>query len=393
MEKHNLMIVGGGIGGLATALAAAEAGIPATVFEQAPQFGEVGAGLQLAPNALAVLDRFGVLEEIKKVAVFPKRLVLKDIYSGEELVTLDLGDKFKERYGYPYIVLHRSDLHSILLEAVKKKGTVNLVTNQTIQTAEQTEMGVAIANQNGEKFVGDAVIGADGIKSNIRKLLSIDDTVPSEYVAYRGTIPISEVAHANFDDVIMWIGPNLHLVLYPVRRAELYNIVVVFKSYNYKPNSDDWGTPEELERRFAGAHEDAENILTFIERQFRWPMYDRNPIDNWTIGNITLLGDAAHPMLQYLAQGAVQALEDASYLADMLKKHRNNYAKAFHDYQEKRIPRTARVQTNARKWGDILHAEDPTTILLRKTIFDSRTPYDYEITDWLYAHHKVLANQ
>jgi len=393
MERHNLMIVGGGIGGLATALAAAEAEIPATVFEQAPQFGEVGAGLQLAPNAMAVLDRFGVLEEINKVAVFPKRLVLKDIYSGEELVTLDLGDKFKERYGYPYIVMHRSDLHSILLEAVKKKGTVKLVTNQTIQTAEQTEMGVAITNQNGEKFIGDAVIGADGIKSNIRKLLSVDDTVPSEYVAYRGTIPISEVDHANFDDVIMWIGPNLHLVQYPVRRAELYNIVVVFKSYNYKPNSDDWGTPEELERRFTGAHEDAQNTLTFIERQFRWPMYDRNPIDNWTIGNITLLGDAAHPMLQYLAQGAVQAFEDASYLADMLKKHRDNYAKAFLDYQEKRIPRTARVQTNARKWGEILHAEDPTTILLRKTIFDSRSPFDYEISDWLYAHHKVLANQ
>ena len=393
MERHNLMIVGGGIGGLATALAAAEAEIPATVFEQAPQFGEVGAGLQLAPNAMAVLDRFGVLEEINKVAVFPKRLVLKDIYSGKELVTLDLGDKFKERYGYPYIVMHRSDLHSILLEAVKKKGTVKLVTNQTIQTAEQTEMGVAITNQNGEKFIGDAVIGADGIKSNIRKLLSVDDTVPSEYVAYRGTIPISEVDHANFDDVIMWIGPNLHLVQYPVRRAELYNIVVVFKSYNYKPNSDDWGTPEELERRFAGAHEDAQNTLTFIERQFRWPMYDRNPIDNWTIGNITLLGDAAHPMLQYLAQGAVQAFEDASYLADMLKKHRDNYAKAFLDYQEKRIPRTARVQTNARKWGEILHAEDPTTILLRKTIFDSRSPFDYEISDWLYAHHKVLANQ
>lgn len=389
MEKNNLLIVGGGIGGIAAALAAAEAGIPSTVFEQAPEFGEVGAGLQLGPNALAVLDRFGVLEEINKVAVFPKRLVLRDIYTGAEAATLDLGEKFQERYSYPYIVMHRSDLHRILLEGAKKTGKVQFKTDQRIQTAEQTEMGVVITNQNDEKFLGDAVIGADGIKSNIRKLLSVDDTVPSEYVAYRGTVPAEEVkGEANFDDVIMWIGPNLHLVQYPVRGGKLYNIVVVFKTYDYQEGKD-WGTPEEMERRFEGAHEDAQTMLRFIERQFKWPMYDRNPIQNWTKGNITLLGDAAHPMLQYLAQGGVQALEDASYLADMLIKHPNQYEKAFLEYQAERQPRSARVQTSARSWGGIIHAEDPTAILLRKTIFESRTPDDYTVCDWIYGEHKV----
>lgn len=389
MEKNNLLVVGGGIGGLAAALAANEAGISTTVFEQAPQLGEVGAGLQLGPNAMAVLDRFGVLEEINKVAVFPKRLVLKDIYTGAEIATLDLGEKFQERYSYPYVVLHRSDLHSILLEACKKTGNILLKTDQQIQTAEETEMGVVITNQRGEKYVGDAVIGADGIRSNIRKLLSIDDTVPSEYVAYRGTVPAEEVkGEANFDDVIMWIGPNLHLVQYPVRSGKLYNIVVVFKSYNYQEGTD-WGTPDEMERRFAGAHEDAQTMLRFIERQFKWQMYDRNPIQNWTTGNITLLGDAAHPMLQYLAQGGVQALEDASYLADMLIKHPNQYNKAFLEYQAERQPRSARVQTSARKWGGIIHAEDPAAILLRNYICENRTGVDYEVCDWIYGGHKV----
>ncbi|NSL52947.1 FAD-dependent monooxygenase [Calidifontibacillus erzurumensis] len=389
MERHQLMIVGGGIGGLATALAANEAGIRSTVFEQAPQLGEVGAGLQIGPNGMAVLDRFGVLDEINKVAVFPKRLVLKDIYTAKEVAALDLGEKFQQRYGYPYIVLHRSDLHSILLEACKKTGNVELKTDQRIQTAEQTDMGVVITNEKGEKFVGDAVVGADGIKSNIRKLLSVDDTVPSEYVAYRGTVPIEEVkGEANFDDVIMWIGPNLHLVQYPVRSGKLYNIVVVFKSYNYQEGAD-WGTPEEMERRFKGAHEEAQSMLRFIQRQFKWPMYDRNPIPNWTIGNITLLGDAAHPMLQYLAQGGVQALEDASYLADMLKKYPGQYNKAFLEYQAERQPRSARVQTSARKWGEVIHAEDQAAILLRDYVFANRTPFDYEVCDWIYGGHKV----
>ncbi|KKB42691.1 FAD-dependent monooxygenase [Bacillus thermotolerans] len=349
-ENNGLLISGGGIGGLAAALAAAESGISSTVLEQAPQFGEIGAGIQIAPNAMAVLDRFGLLGEIEKVAVFPKRLVLKDVYTGKELSTLDLGEQFKERYGYPYAVLHRSDLHRALLNACTANSNITLMNDQIIQTAAETADGVIVTNQRGETFEGEALIGADGLKSNIRKLFTDDEPICSEYVAYRGTIPIEEISHANMADVIMWIGPNLHLVQYPVRRGELYNQVVVFKSYEYKADSDDWGTPEELDRRFAGSHPLVQTAISFINRQIRWPMFDRLPIDNWTLGNITLLGDAAHPMLQYLAQGGCQALEDASYLADMLKEHNGNYNKAFLAYQEERIPRTAKVQTNARTW-------------------------------------------
>ncbi|KKB35539.1 FAD-dependent monooxygenase [Bacillus thermotolerans] len=390
-ENNGLLISGGGIGGLAAALAAAESGISSTVLEQAPQFGEIGAGIQIAPNAMAVLDRFGLLGEIEKVAVFPKRLVLKDVYTGKELSTLDLGEQFKERYGYPYAVLHRSDLHRALLNACTANSNITLMNDQIIQTAAETADGVIVTNQRGETFEGEALIGADGLKSNIRKLFTDDEPICSEYVAYRGTIPIEEISHANMEDVIMWIGPNLHLVQYPVRRGELYNQVVVFKSYDYKADSDDWGTPEELDRRFAGSHPLVQTAISFINRQIRWPMFDRLPIDNWTQGNITLLGDAAHSMLQYLAQGGCQALEDASYLADMLKEHNGNYNKAFLAYQEERIPRTAKVQTNARTWGEIIHSENPVTTLLRNTIMESRTSNDFTFVDPLYAYYKVTS--
>lgn len=384
----DVMVVGGGIGGLAAALGIVESGKSVAVLEQAPEFGEVGAGIQLAPNAMAVLDRFGVLEDIFELAVFPKRLVLKDVYTAKELATLDLGKEFQERYGYPYIVVHRSDLHSVLLNACKKKPEqIKLFNNQVIQTAEECESGVVVTNQSSETFTAQAIVGADGLKSNIRKLFSDDELICSEYVAYRGTIPIEEVSDANLDDVVMWIGPHLHLVQYPVRRGELYNQVVVFKSYNYKPDSDDWGTPEEMDKRFKGGHPLVEKAISFIERQIRWPMYDRLPLDNWTKGNITLLGDAAHPMLQYLAQGGCQALEDASVLADNLKQS-DNYHTAFQNYQEERIPRTAKVQANARLWGRFLHAEDPLTLIMREKIFKEHTPKSYQVTDFLYGYHK-----
>lgn len=394
---NEIIIVGGGIGGLAAALATAEAGKSSIVLEQAAQLGEVGAGLQLGPNGMAVLDRLGVMEEIKKIAVFPKRLVLKDIYTAEELCTMDLGDAFKERYGQPYAVMHRSDLHRVLLEACEANPLITLRTNQQIQKVENKDGGVVVTNQTGETITAKAAIGADGIWSKTRPNVAQDDVVPSGYVAYRGTLPITEITdNLDLDDVFMWIGPNLHLVQYPVRRKELYNQVVVFKSYQYEPGSPnwrEWGNPEEIEQRFAGSHPIVQHSLSFINRQFRWPMADRNPISNWTDGNITLLGDAAHPMLQYLAQGGVQALEDASYLADMLHKHGDNYREAFMEYQEERQPRSAKVQTTARNWGEVIHAEDPNMITLRNMLFEARTPQDYEITDWIYGGYKRLTRE
>lgn len=388
-KKSEVIVVGGGIGGLAAALSIEkQTGKTVKILEQAPQFGEVGAGIQLAPNALEVLKQLGVMGEIEKLAVFPKRLVLKDVYTAEDIAVLDLGEAFKEHYENGYLVMHRSDLHGVLLKECEKHENISFEVDQHIVSAENTADGVVVKNSRGETFEAEALIGADGLKSNIRKKFSDDQPVCSEYVAYRGTLPIEEVsADTELDDVMMWIGPNLHLVQYPVRRGELYNQVVVFKSDNYKADSDDWGTPEEMDRRFANAHPRVENALSFIHRQIRWPMYDRLPIENWTDGNIALLGDAAHPMLQYLAQGACQALEDAIVLGEKMAEF-PSYNEAFESYQAERIPRTAKVQTNARAWGEFIHAEDEFILTLRKAIFERHTKDDLSPTEFLYGYHK-----
>ena len=390
--ENTILIAGGGIGGLAAALAAAEAGQATTVFEKASQFGEVGAGIQLAANGVAVLKRFGLLERINDFAVYPKRLVLKDAWSGEELTALDLQEEYQERYGAPYIVLHRSDLHKVLLEACEANPLVSLYTDSDIKSVEENADGVFLTNQHGEKIKGKAVIGADGIHSNVRKHFSQDQPVNSAYVAYRGTLPIDVVSdNAAMDDVIMWIGPNCHVVQYCVRRGELYNQVVVFKSPTWTPESTVWGTPEEMQQVFAGCYTKVEKAIEYINKDFKWPMYDRNPIGNWSEGNITLLGDAAHPMLQYLAQGGIAALEDAAKLADVLKEFGDNYEAAFKAYQEERIPRSARVQTTARFWGEIIHAENPVSIALRNDTFSKRAANDFFYTDWLHGYKREAA--
>ncbi|MBT2669491.1 FAD-dependent monooxygenase [Streptomyces sp. ISL-14] len=392
-EKKPFIVIGGGIGGLATALGIAETKQYVKVLEQAPEFGEIGAGIQLAANATNVLQRLGVMDKINEIAVFPKRLVLMDAFSGKELSALDLGDVYKERYGAPYVVLHRSDLHKVLAEACENNPYIELVTNQTIIETVENEGEVTVTSANGSQHSGTAVIGADGLWSKARKLFVEDQPICSQYVAYRGAIPMEEVtSHGDLDDVYMWIGPNLHLVQYPVRRGELYNQVVVFKSSQYTEEiekTDQWGTPEEMDSVFAGTCELVQNAISFIQRQRRWPMYDRLPIDNWSKGRITLTGDAAHPMLQYLAQGACQALEDAAYLSDMLHKHGNDIEQAFLEYQEERIPRTANVQTSARMWGEIIHNTTDAGILLRDTILAGRTDKDFQFVDEFHGYNKT----
>lgn len=392
-DKNNpLIVIGGGIGGLATALGLAENKKYVKVLEQAPEFLEIGAGIQLAANATNVLQRFGVMEKLNDIAVFPKRLVLMDAFTGNELSALDLGDAYKERYGSPYIVLHRSDLHKALYDKCQENAYIELITDQSIVSTEEVGNTVTVTAANGDVHTGEAAIGADGIWSKARKLFVEDQPVCSEYVAYRGAIPMEDVTDVgSMDDVYMWIGPNFHLVQYPVRRNELYNQVVVFKSDTYRKEiefTDQWGTPEEMDRVFEGTCQPVQTAIGFIQRQKRWPMYDREPIKNWTKGRVTLSGDAAHPMLQYLAQGACQALEDASYLADMIEKHGDQIETAFQEYQEERIPRTTEVQNNARVWGEIIHAEKPETILLRNTILSARDPQDYGFVDKFHGYKK-----
>jgi salicylate hydroxylase len=386
-----VLVAGGGIGGLAVALALAQRGRAVQVFEKSTEFGEIGAGLQLAPNASRALDRLGLLDALSEHAVFPQRLVWMDAHTGGRLCELDLGAPFRERYGYRYIVMHRGDLLAVLLAAAQADTRITLETGKDILGIEQDDDAVAVRCADGTTVRAELLIGADGLWSTVRTSV-VEDGAPicSEYVAYRGAIPIGEMStHAGLDNVVVWTGPDKHLVQYPLRRGELYNQVAVFRSERYRPGSDDWGTGEELERHFAATAPPVRAALTKIRRNRRWPMYDRLPIERWSRGRVTLLGDAAHPMLQYLAQGACQALEDALALADALADHAT-LAAGLAAYEAARVAHTARVQTTARVWGAFWHVP-PEQQPARDAHLLHRSPTDYGDADWLYGRGAAVA--
>jgi 2-polyprenyl-6-methoxyphenol hydroxylase-like FAD-dependent oxidoreductase len=390
--KVPVLVIGGGIGGLAAARALSLKGRKVHVIEQSAEFSEIGAGLQLAPNALRSLDRLHVLEDVSRDAVFPRQLLMMDALSGERITAVALGDAFRSHYGYPYAVMHRSDLHAHLLRACRDSPLVTLQTNRTVTAIDEGD-GVSVARcADGSVYQADLLIGADGLHSRVRWVLG-DETPPvcQEYVAFRGTVPMERITEAaGPDSMVGWCGPEMHLIQYPVRRAELFNQVAVFRSLSYRPDSDKWGTIEELEAKFAPLHPLVSAALQTIGRDRRWTMYDRTPLDRWVRGRIVLLGDAAHPMLQYLAQGACQALEDGVCLAEMLDRY-NDVDTGLQAYQTARAAHTARVQLTARFFGEIAHAQG-TAALFRNAAFRARDSTDYRYFDWLYGHDPISAN-
>ena len=382
-----LLIAGGGLGGLATALALSRQGIASHVVEKAPQFGEIGAGLQIAPNAARIIDRLGVMDDIRKTAVFPSRLAFLDAVTGEPVRIFDTRKPFIDRYGYPYFVMHRSDLLDALLAGCRRTPLVTLEPSKELSAVEDLGSGVRVTFADGSKAECDALIGADGLHSRVRRYIAgAAEPVHHPFVAYRGAIPMGAVTkHAGLDAVVMYMGPGLHFVQYPVRGGELYNQVAVFKSKRFKPG-DDWGTPDELDEAFSGCCEYVQGALKVINRDRRWPMIDRAPLGNWTRNRVTLMGDAAHPMLQYLAQGACQAIEDAECIAAEIAKAGTDYAAAFLSYQGKRYLRTARVQTTARFAGEYLFHLEGVPREVRNGLMANSSPTDYTPLDWLYAY-------
>ena len=387
---HPTLIVGGGIGGLTAALALAARGRPVHVLEKAAAFGEIGAGLQLAPNAVHVLDRLGVLGEIAKHAVFPSRLVWMDALAGEPITAIDLGAAFRARYGQPYIVMHRSDLLAVLLAACQAEPRIALEADRAVVAVEDRGERVRARCADGAVYDTDLLIAADGLWSTVRSAIVDDQPIGSAYVAYRGTLPIERMStHAGLDNVVMWVGPDMHFVQYPVRRGELYNQVAVFRSPRYRPGHsdgrDDWGTVEEFDAHYAQTCAYVQGCAQLMGRDKRWPMYDRLPIAQWVRNRIVLMGDAAHPMLQYAAQGACQAIEDALCLADRIAAVPEDLPRALAAYQDARAPRTARVQRIAREIGDYFHLAGAAAAA-RNAAMRQRTATDYAPLDWLYGH-------
>ena len=388
MSTRDVLVAGGGIGGLSAALAMARAGLGVRVLERAPEFAELGAGLQMAPNASRVLDRLGVLDQVIEVGVLPRRLTFRSALTGAELASLDVGEPFRRRYGAPYVVLHRSDLLTILVEACRAAG-VALTPEAEVSTVTDLGDEVDVWCADGTGYRGSALIAADGLRSRLRQMFSDDVPVEAGYVAYRGTADVSQVPrHSGLDEVVAWIGPGLHLVQYPLRSGTLYNQVAVFRSRQFAAGQEDWGTPDELDATFAVCCARVREATGSLWRDRRWPMCDRVPMDNWVSGRIALLGDAAHPMLQYLAQGACQAIEDADVLAATMRRHAAGpdgarVPAALAEYARARAPQAARVQRTARLWGDIWHV-DGVAAVLRDELFMRHAPDDYRYTDWLY---------
>jgi salicylate hydroxylase len=336
----------------------AQDGHPVTLLEQAASFGEIGAGIQLGPNIFRMFDYLGLTEAINRVAFFPPGLGMNDVRTGEKVVRVPLGDLARATYGFPYGVIYRADLHQVFLDACRAQPNVTLRTSAKVESFKQSADGVTVQLDGGEVVEGRALIGADGMWSRIREVV-VGDGKPrvSGHIAYRAVLKREDVpAHLWSDDVLLWGGEKTHLVHYPLRRGELFNLVAVFHSNKYDEGWNTFGDTAELNERFADACPQVKELLGKIETWKMWVLCDREPVKNWTDRRVTLLGDAAHPMLQYLAQGAGQAIEDAVVLREALRFTRGDVEKAFQKYQQKRYLRTGRVQLTARFYGDIYHA-------------------------------------
>jgi salicylate hydroxylase len=398
LDGAHVIIAGGGIGGASTALAMAQKGAQVTLFERASEFGEVGAGLQIGPHGTRILDSWGILDEVLANGVLPEKLVIRDALTAETLTSMDLGAEYQARYGGRYVVTHRSDLHATLIAAARAAGA-ELHTGVTVTDVVTEGDAAIVATDDGRTHIADVALAIDGLNSHLRRAISDDEPVGSGYAAYRGAVPYHEVElDEDITDVIAYIGPGCHFVRYPLRRGDMLNQVAVFKSPGYDSGVENWGTPEELDPAFAHCHESVRHAIGYLWRDRWWPMYDREPIDNWRAGRMMLLGDAAHPPLQYLASGAVMAIEDAKCLADY----------AYEDYRAgggnaawpqilnrvnvERAPRCNRILTVGRMWGELWHL-DGVGRLARNELFRIHDTHDYKYTDWLWGYSSDRAGQ
>ena len=388
-SEHPVIVAGGSIGGLAAALAITRQGFRVKVLEQAPEIGEIGAGIQLGPNAFAALDALGVGSSARARAVYTERLLMMDAVDDTVVGEIPVGDAFRERFGNPYAVIHRADVHKSLLEGVEATSQIEFLTSTTVKRVEHDANGVSVYDQHGKAHIGQALIGADGVKSVVRDALVGDQVRVSGHVVYRAVVEAKDFPEdLRWSAATIWVGPNCHLVHYPMRGGEQYNLVVTFHSRDKEGWSVTEGSAAEVESYFTGLCPRARQLILLPKSWKRWATADREPIGKWSYGRATLLGDAAHPMLQYLAQGACMAMEDAVTLGAALGVHDGDFAKAFAHYERSRVSRTARVVLSAREMGRIYHAKDVGR-LVRKDLWTGRSPGRFYVAvKWLYGWRK-----
>lgn len=381
-----IVVAGGGIGGLACALALAQRGFKVLVCEQAHEFGQVGVGLQVAPNALSVLDALGIGSRAKRDALLIERMLMVDAIDGREVCDIPCGTEFVNRFGNPYAVAHRADIHGALLEACIESPLITLRTSCRVVGYRNRADCVDISLDGGEAIIALALIGADGVRSRIRlQMIDDGDPKPAGAVIYRALVPRESMPAAQRKPYpTLWVGPDAHAIYYPVRDWSVFNFGVTVNA-----SVDDLWEGETTNERALAALKGWSPLVTELvaaQKSFqRYVIRHRDPIDNWSDGAVTLLGDAAHPMVQYIAQGAAMALEDAICLAEQLSSHEGDISAAFSAYQTLRIVRTARVQLSSLMLDRIYHVRGVER-LVRNSIFEGRTTSQYyERLSWLFT--------
>ena len=381
-----VLVAGGGIGGLAAALALVRQGFSVKVFEQSPEIGEIGAGIQLGPNAFHAFDALGVGKQARSKAVYTDYMVMHDAIDEQRVGYIPTGEAFRQRFGNPYAVIHRADAHMALYDGVKASDQVSFLTSTRIVRTEQDADSVTVHDQHGNAHHGQALIGADGVKSVVREQYVGDPARVTGHVVYRAVVEKSEFpVDLQWNAASIWVGPNCHLVHYPLRGGEQYNVVVTFHSRQ----TEEWGVTdgsrEEVLSYFQGICPKARQLLDLPKSWRRWATADRDPIGQWSYGRVTLLGDAAHPTTQYMAQGGCMAMEDAVTLGEALRVTNKDWVSAFDLYQRSRVARTARIVLSAREMGRLFHVKDVER-LVRNDLWRGRTPERfYDALEWLYG--------
>ena len=388
MSNDQILVAGGGIGGLATAIGLAQKGFSVLVLEKAAQLGEIGAGIQLGPNAFHAFDYLGVGETAREMAVYIDNLRLMDALSGEEITRIPLDEAFRKRMGNPYAVVHRGDLHGVFLRACENHRKVELRTNSGVESYDQDGNSVTAILSDGSRVTGRMLIGADGLWSNIRKQM-LNDGAPrvSGHTTYRSVIPTEQMPEdLRWNAATLWAGPKCHIVHYPLKGWKMFNLVVTYHNDAPEPVAGKPVSHDEVRRGFEHVAPIAKQIIDKGNDWKLWVLCDRDPVMNWVDGRVALLGDAAHPMLQYFAQGACMAMEDAVCLSHLMSEGGENIEATLAAYQDKRRLRTARVQLQSREIGQHVYHPAGAHAELRNAVMNARSPDEwYDQIDWLYG--------
>ena len=373
---QRILIAGAGIAGLCTAIALMQRGFRVTICEQAETLRETGAGVQISPNGTRVLASLGVLDALRDLAVEPTAKTIRLWNSGETWSLFDLGTMSVAEYGFPYLMVHRGDLHTTLANAVEQLDPDAIRQGAGVVEVENRTDGVTVSLSSGERVSGDILIGADGIHSGVRE--AVFGSGPAHFtgcIAWRGVIPSSRLpTHIRLDVGTNWVGPGRHVVTYPLRAGKLFNFVGVVERSGWETES--WtskGTREECADDFAGWHPDVHALIDNIDVHYRWALMSRPPMERWSAGRVVLVGDACHPMLPFMAQGAVMAIEDSITLARCLAKSPDDYVGAFSTYEAERVTRANRCIVAAERNRDIFHNE---------RLMDSGDASRYVSTQW-----------